>query len=109
MRQFLSVMALNGLLAITSLGCGSEPAVAVDVPDSLILYALDPREPTEQDLADPEKFHGYAIRGKVEIPEPARKAELLGALEQGVKDSDGSVAACFQPRHGLRLTRHGKT
>ena len=38
----------------------------------------------------------------------ARKT-LLAALEKGAKDNDGTVARCFDPRHGIRVKAGDKT
>ena len=37
------------------------------------------------------------------------KKAILAALRKGVADSDGMVAACFNPRHGIEATYEGKT
>ena len=34
---------------------------------------------------------------------------LVAALKKGVEDNDGAAAGCFRPRHGIRVTRDGKT
>ena len=37
------------------------------------------------------------------------KQKLVDAFKQGVEDSDGAVAGCFNPRHGIRVTHGGRT
>ena len=51
-----------------------------------------------------ERFHDYPVLGSLTITNPKQKSELLAALYKGVMDSDGSVASCFNPRHGFKAT-----
>ncbi len=56
-----------------------------------------------------ETFHGYPVLGKTEIKDAKQRKELLRALYRGIADSDGSVAGCFNPRHGISATLENKT
>lgn len=74
--------------------------------ESFELYSLNPRHSKE----NPEKsFHGYPILGKTEVKEAKTRAKLVAAFERGVKENQDRVAACFNPRHGIRVVRQGKT
>jgi hypothetical protein len=42
--------------------------------------------------------------GREPIPEPGPRHELVAALQKAISESDGSVAACFEPRHGIHAT-----
>ncbi len=53
-------------------------------------------------------FHGHTILGSVLIADVKTRIELNDALRSGIHASVGSEAACFNPRHGIRVTR-GKT
>jgi hypothetical protein len=68
------------------------------------LLSLDPKEAKEK-----EGFHGYKVLGSVKLEKKADREKLLKAFYKGIDDSDGSVAACFIPRHGLRAKVDGKT
>jgi hypothetical protein len=73
------------------------------------LYSLDPsRSPDEKKPAS-ERFHGWPVLGKLEVTDPADRKKLLDALDAGIKASDGTVAACFNPRHGIRAVKGGDT
>jgi hypothetical protein len=73
----------------------------------LVVFSLDPRRPT-RDAS--EKFHGWRVLGKTILKrDEPRRAALVEALDQGVKEYQGSGARCFNPRHGLRATIAGKT
>ena len=37
------------------------------------------------------------------------RKKLVAAFEKGIEDSDGTIAACFNPRHAMRVTHNGKT
>ena len=66
--------------------------------ESFELYSLDPAGRNN----DPTGFHGWRILGKVEL-KGAEAKKVREAVEKGAKDSDGRVAKCFIPRHGIRL------
>jgi len=39
----------------------------------------------------------------------AKSLALLAALRKGIQESDGTVAACFEPRLAIRATQNGHT
>jgi hypothetical protein len=78
--------------------------------ETFILLSLDPTEPDLREPSAPapkETFHKYAVLGKTEIHDPKVRADLLRALQKGIHDSDGAIAACFNPRHGISATTRG--
>ena len=89
----------------------SKAADAIDkIPASkirLFLYSLNPHDNRifEGKLADnsDQNFHRYPVLGGVEITSTQEKTNLLNAFTKGIRESDGMVAACFNPRHGLRI------
>lgn len=76
---------------------------------ALELMALDPSPPTPADLADPARFHGYRVLGRATVTDPATRLALLDLLARGARENDGTVAACFNPRHGVRAELGGRT
>ena len=77
------------LLVTVIAGCGqSKPATVAPAP--------------------PAHFRGYAILGKVEITDPAARQEIVKAVLDGISESDGTVASCFWPRHGVQVLTNGK-
>jgi hypothetical protein len=104
--------ALGLALALGACGCGVDLMAAdvrfiLDSPDDFELISLDPdhEAPKAKD-----QFHGWNVLGKVSITDRGEQATLRQALYQGVRENkDGMVAGCFIPRHGLRVTRDGKT
>ncbi|MDB5293445.1 MAG: hypothetical protein JWL69_4686 [Phycisphaerales bacterium] len=55
------------------------------------------------------RFHGYEILGRMTVTDAATRQRLNAALQSGVRESDGRMMACFNPRHGIRVTRAGVT
>ena len=87
------------------------PAVTniLEKSERFILLSLDPNIVVEERGAKPAKgpfqkelFHQYRVRRKVEMRTQQERDELLRAFYKGIAASDGLVAACFNPRHGVR-------
>lgn len=94
-------------------GCGStrppeELSVALRNGELLTLYSLDPSEPNPG-TTPAQTLHDWPVLGTTDVTAAPTRTSLLDALDAGIADSDGSVAACFDPRHGLRAEHNGKT
>lgn len=83
-------------------------------PESFELLSLFPAEEgllpeiwEQRGYADLERMHRYAVLGKTRLGTGDRM-KVLDAVYRGIGDSDGTVAACFKPRHGIRA-RRGET
>jgi hypothetical protein len=50
----------------------------------------------------PNSFHGWSILGRTTLGGSSLGREVIASVRQGVAASDGSVALCFEPRHGIR-------
>ncbi|HKB04371.1 MAG TPA: hypothetical protein VKD90_19260 [Gemmataceae bacterium] len=74
--------------------------------DQFELLSLNPREP---DAKPKDGFHGWEVLGKTTVKDADTRKNLVAALQKGVAESDGTVARCFNPRHGIRVTHDGKT
>ncbi|QDT95823.1 hypothetical protein [Gimesia aquarii] len=70
------------------------------------LFSLDPNQRDQKPGVD--MFHGWKILGSVEVSDSATRNTLLNALDAGIAENDGTVAACFEPRHGIRVEYDGK-
>ena len=103
--------AIITVLAVA--GCGQTSSTATNAtmptPDELTLYAIDGlvNEPTSF-VTDAQHFRGYRILGKIEIADRTARAEIMKAIRDGISESDGTVAACFWPRHGVHAVTQGK-
>jgi hypothetical protein len=72
----------------------------------LELLSLDP---AVERMKGKEGFHGWKILGKTPVKDAAVRKEIVTALDKGIAESDGNGAKCFDPRHGIRVQRDGKT
>ncbi len=102
----------SGLLLAAVAGCGRGlPASArVAVPDRLTLYSIDGRDlPGDRPRPAGEAFHGYPVLGKAVVEDPRRRKALIDAFNAGIARSNGELAKCFWPRHGIRAETGGAT
>jgi hypothetical protein len=78
---------------------------ALPVADSqLTLYSLYPYEPLRDGTVADGYFHAFRILGQKEISDVAEKKRLIRAFADSIrKRTANSYAACFNPRHGLRI------
>lgn len=102
----------------TVVACGADkneiPAdvsTALEKADSLVLYSLDPsREPSDKnEKDDPNKFQGWKVLGKTTVEKKADREKLVAELKKSVAENEGIAAACFIPRHGIRVEHDKKT
>lgn len=76
--------------------------------DGVELLALHPYPyQLDRDGDEMERFHGYGVLGRADLVGKATANELVDLIERGIEGSNGMVAACFNPRHGLRVTVDG--
>ena len=71
------------------------------------LYPYD-HDLEAQGLVDAPKFFYYAELGRATLTDPAKLLAVVEAVYGGINDSDGMVAACFNPRHGIHAEVDGK-
>jgi Aspartic acid proteinase inhibitor len=72
---------------------------------SLELLSLEPNR--RNNVKD--GFHGWRVLGKTVVKDKKTREQLAAAVVMGVADNEGLAAACFNPRHGIRVTAAGKT
>jgi hypothetical protein len=75
---------------------------ALTEADQYELMSIDPQ------LSESEPLH-HRILGSVLIVDPAIRNRLNAALQSGARESNGTAMACFNPRHGIRVTHAGIT
>lgn len=98
------------LLLVLVGGCStSEPREdAVTVLRNAATFELLSLDPLPSKRGDsPDAFHGWTVLGEIDVVDPAVRDELVDALEAGIAENDGMAAACFEPRHGIRVTQNG--
>lgn len=89
------------------------PRVATDAlegADRYELLSLDPERQSVQPTSSPSGlFHGRRVLGSVVVTDSATRRRLNDALRGGAKSILSLPAMCFDPRHGIRVTRNGRT
>ncbi len=73
--------------------------------DRFELLSLDPDGGSTREAGH---FWGWRVLGSVVVGSPDRDM-LVSALEQGIAENGGWVAACFIPRHGIRASLGGSS
>lgn len=68
-----------------------------------IANGTKPPEPPKAGL-----FYGYEILAQREMTDPAPLRSAVHILDQAGQHWEGAVAGCFNPRHGIRLTKAGR-
>src|SRR5262249_3205646 len=70
------------------------------------LLSLSPGRPQQKPK---DTFHGWELLGKTTVNDAETRTKLVAAFKKGVDENKGVVAACFNPRHGIRVTHDGRT
>lgn len=108
-RSLTTVLAVAALLSTASCYLRNKiPTAAgamLEQADHFELLSLNPHYNQRPAQGD---FHGYRIRGTAVIADRETRKKLISAFQQGVAENQGMIAACFNPRHGIRATRNGK-
>ena len=100
---------------LCSLALGAS-ARAAEFPGHL-LSSLEGAEQFELLSINPDRraakssddFHGWAVLGRTKIVDLNARKTLVTAFKEGVEGNKERVAGCFNPRHGIRVTRGSKT
>ena len=75
---------------------------------ALEILALDPAWPMSQEAReDPANFHGHKVLGRATLADSAVMLDLLNLIARSYRANDTTVAACFSPRHGVRVREAG--
>jgi hypothetical protein len=100
----LLVLALLASPARSSVTVGGLPATvreALSKPSRVELLSLEPGRPRGKPK---RSFHGWKVLGGTLVVDREKQNVLLSAVDRGIAESDGSVAVCFEPRHGITVT-----
>jgi hypothetical protein len=71
-------------------------------PQQMVLYAIHPEEAADY-VKGTAVFHGYRILGEVPVTAESEQEQVVAAVRHAVL-SGSDQAACFNPRHGIRVT-----
>ena len=96
----VTLLAFGTLAYLRSPGMPRAAWNALNDADRYELLSLNPY------LSKPD-YYSHEILGQTIIQDPSVREKLNNALQAGVRASDGKAMACFNPRHGIRVTRAG--
>ena len=102
----LVISSLTSCLALRNHSFPESVQSVLENSDQMELISLDP---SFLEKKEKEGFHGWKVLGKVSIKDAQSQKSVLATIEDGIAKHDGSVALCFNPRHGLHVTQEGKT
>jgi hypothetical protein len=80
-------------------------AAILDKADHFELLSLDPR--LQLNAADGD-FYGYRVFGTAVIRDAESRQKLVSAFKRAVAEKPVAIAACFNPRHGIRARKSGE-
>jgi len=82
------------------------PAAAgaiLEQADHFELLSLDPR--SQLTVVDGD-FHGFRLLGTAVIKDTETRQKLVSAFKNAIAEKPGAIAACFNPRHGIRVSKN---
>ena len=82
-------------------------AKALEESASFKVYSLDPDRLALE--SDEKGLHGFRVLGQTTVKDMNSRKKMIAALNTGVAKHDGSVADCFNPRHGIKVAIDGET
>lgn len=88
-------------------GCGALPSAALEVAESATTFEVMAVDPGSQ-AAAAEDFHGHRIVWRTLVTDPAVQERILGVVNGGISRF-ATQARCFNPRHGVRVSRGART
>ena len=108
LRSLLLTFILAGIAA----SCSTSHEEVIPLDDRSLLeqssqmeiFALHPNRHSDEGKpkgAD-DDFHGYRILDRARLDDAKERKRLVSLVYQGIDKSNGMVAACFDPRHGIR-------
>jgi hypothetical protein len=83
-----------------------EVATILESPDLLEVVSVSPEPPYGPGPIPGPHIQRYDELGRTVVPDEDRGA-VLEAIREGVRTHDGSMARCFNPRHGLHAEKDG--
>jgi hypothetical protein len=110
---FLLLVVLAAIAGVAWWRWPGMPRVAVRALTNADQYELLSLQPYMGTMTSPDapRFYDHEIIGRTQVIDTAVRAKLNEALQRGVREmtDPNKVRACFNPRHGIRVTRAGIT
>jgi hypothetical protein len=112
MRAVVGASLFTGLVcALPSTVQGADnklPEAALAVLSRATDFELLSLDPGSEERSPKDGFHGYKVLGKTAVKDALVQKRLVKSFAKGMA-GDIAPAKCFNPRHGIRATRDGKT
>lgn len=64
-----------------------------------------PRSASATSSSDAQLLRTYTVLGRANIEAAAERSEIVDLIDKAIGSSDGTVAACFNPRHAVSVTK----
>lgn len=81
----------------------------LEAAETMEVFRLDPMMGTQEHKIDRAVgFHGYPVLRRAQVKDANTRAEIAAAVVRGWRQND-KPRLCFDPRHGIRVTRGGQT
>ena len=77
--------------------------------EAMELFSIDPDSGYDGPVEGADRLRGCRVLGRAKVEAAADRAEVARLVAEGIAESDGSLAHCFLPRHGLRVEVGGVT
>jgi hypothetical protein len=77
--------------------------------EGMELFKLNPRSWEGKGMKEEALFHAYPILSRAKVEKADERATVVASLKKAVHWERYFEAACFSPRHGLRVTRGKET
>jgi hypothetical protein len=68
----------------------------------------EPKEPKRK-VSPEQEFHGYPILGQTKVALTDQLKTVISTIDESGRHWTGGVAACFNPRHGIRVIKNGES
>lgn len=108
-------LVLLALVALVPAACTSrverevhdQAREILEHPEAMTIYALHPNRHSDEGkpTSAADSFHDYRILDRAEVTAADERSLLTSLVYRGINASDGTVAACFDPRHGIRAVK----
>lgn len=72
-------------------------------PEQMTLFSIDPQA-TDLTFKIP-RFEDFIVLKSAEVTSREDQSRVMDVIMRGVEISDGSLAMCFNPRHGVRVVK----
>ena len=104
-RKIALVCSLPAILASCSAKFPEEIRAFLEEGERFELLSLSPARGAKGG----DNFHDWHVLGRMTVTDSDTRRKIVAAFKNGIEGSDGAVAACFNPRHGIRAIRNGRT